>query len=72
MTSKNDHPLMLPLIDVVGLVAAAEMALEYLDSPHFPHRSPDGNDRIPVTVALTKALAGLGTRNDDPDQLPLL
>ena len=38
------------------LEVAAIAALEYLDSPHFPHKSPLGNDRKPAAAALRAAL----------------
>jgi hypothetical protein len=35
---------------------ALQAALEYLDSPNFPHKSPLGNDRKPVVQVLRGVL----------------
>lgn len=35
---------------------ALQAALEYLDSPNFPHKSPLGNDRRPAVQALRGVL----------------
>ena len=40
----------------IPLVRAAYLALDYLDSPNFPHKSPQGADRKPVVAALRMAL----------------
>ena len=39
-----------------GCLLAIQAALDYLDSPNFPHKSPLGNDRKPVVQALRGAL----------------
>jgi len=38
------------------LERACQMALDYLASPNFPHKSPSGMDRKPVIIALEHAL----------------
>jgi hypothetical protein len=45
----------------VSLDEAARLALDYLDSPNFPHKSPQGVNRKPVVAALRMALDAKGT-----------
>ena len=40
----------------ISLEAACRLALDYLDSPNFPHKSPQGSDRKPVVAMLRMAL----------------
>ena len=48
----------MPPVDLFTLIRAAEMALDYLDSPNFPHKSPAGHDWKPAVAALRAALFG--------------
>jgi hypothetical protein len=46
------------------LLTAAAVALEYLASPNFPHKSPLGHDRKPAVAALREALKAFEVREE--------
>jgi hypothetical protein len=52
---------------MVALLKAAEAALEYLDSPNFPHKSPAGNDRKPVAALLKSSTMGVKLVDKEKD-----